>query len=76
MTEYTLDTLEKMTAALEAAGKDILYYENIEGGHGGSANSEQAAFMGALSYTFLWQKLQDSAEEEVNEEEKEEVEEE
>ncbi len=37
--------------------KDVLYYENIEGGHGGAANNEQAAFMQAMAYTFLWQKL-------------------
>ena len=47
----------KMAAALDAAGKDVLYYENIEGGHGGAANNEQAAFMSALAYTFLWEKL-------------------
>lgn len=47
----------KMTAALIEAGKEILYYENIEGGHGGSANNEQAAFMEALAYHFLWKTL-------------------
>lgn len=47
----------KMTAALEIAQKDILYYENIEGGHGGSANNKQAAFMSSLAYTFLWNQL-------------------
>ena len=46
-----------MTAALEVAQKDVLYYENIEGGHGGSANNEQAAFMSSLAYTFLWDRL-------------------
>lgn len=47
----------KMMAKLEDAGKDVLYYENIEGGHGGSANNAQAAHMSALAYTFLWSKL-------------------
>jgi prolyl oligopeptidase len=47
----------KMTAALEDADRAVLYYENMEGGHGGSANSEQAAFMNALAYTFLWETL-------------------
>ena len=47
----------KMTAMLEGAGKDVLYYENIEGGHGGSANNEQAAFMTTLAYSFLWNTL-------------------
>ena len=47
----------KMTALLEATGHPVYYYENIEGGHGGAANNEQAAFMQALAYTFLWDKL-------------------
>jgi prolyl oligopeptidase len=47
----------KMAAALLAHGKDVTYYENIEGGHGGAANNEQASFMNALAYTFLWEKL-------------------
>ena len=47
----------KMSAALEAANKNVWYYENIEGGHGGSANNTQASFMSALAYTFLWQQL-------------------
>jgi prolyl oligopeptidase len=47
----------KMTALLESENKDVLYYENIEGGHGGSANNEQAAFMNTLAYSFLWNTL-------------------
>ncbi|EJZ13949.1 prolyl oligopeptidase, partial [Mycolicibacterium fortuitum subsp. fortuitum DSM 46621 = ATCC 6841 = JCM 6387] len=47
----------KMTAALEAAGHRVLYYENIEGGHGGAADNKQAAFKAALTYEFLWQTL-------------------
>jgi prolyl oligopeptidase len=47
----------KMTARMEELGHDVLYYENIEGGHGGAANNEQAAYMQALAYTFLKQKL-------------------
>lgn len=47
----------KMAAALKAAGKDVLYFENIEGGHGGAADNAQAAFMSALAYTFLWDQL-------------------
>ena len=47
----------KMMAKMEAAGKDVRYYENIEGGHGGAANNAQAAHMSALAYTFLWQQL-------------------
>ena len=47
----------KMTALLESENKDVLYYENMEGGHGGSANNEQAAFMNTLAYSFLWNTL-------------------
>ncbi len=48
----------KMAARMmQDYSKDVLYYENIEGGHGGAANNEQAAFMQAMAYTFLWQKL-------------------
>jgi prolyl oligopeptidase len=47
----------KMTALLESLGKRILYYENIEGGHGGAADNRQRAFMDALAYTFLEQAL-------------------
>ena len=47
----------KMMALMEAAGKDVLYYENIEGGHGGAADNAQRAHMTALAYTFLWNTL-------------------
>jgi len=47
----------KMYAKMREAGKDVRYYENIEGGHGGAANNRQAAHMDALYLTFLWQKL-------------------
>ena len=47
----------RMMAKMEAAGKNVRYYENIEGGHGGAANNAQAAHMSALAYTFLWQQL-------------------
>ncbi len=47
----------KMTARLLELGKDVTYYENIEGGHGGAATNAQAAHMTALAYTFLWQRL-------------------
>jgi prolyl oligopeptidase len=48
----------KMVAKMKADGHDVLYYENVEGGHGGAANNQQLAFMGALAYTFLWNQLQ------------------
>jgi prolyl oligopeptidase len=44
----------KMVAKMNEQGHDILYYENIEGGHAGAADNRQAAFMQALAYTFLW----------------------
>ncbi|WP_305804274.1 prolyl oligopeptidase family serine peptidase [Stenotrophomonas sp. YIM B06876] len=47
----------KMAAKMIDAGKDVTYYENIEGGHGGAANNAQAAHMQALAYSFLWQQL-------------------
>ena len=43
----------KMTAALEDAGHQVWFYENIEGGHGGVADNAQAAFMTALIFEFL-----------------------
>lgn len=47
----------KMTARLLEYGQPVLYFENIEGGHGGSANNRQKAYMDALAYTFLWNRL-------------------
>ena len=31
----------KMVAKMKAQGHDVLYYENIEGGHGGAADNKQ-----------------------------------
>ena len=47
----------KMFFRMKEQGHDVLYYENIEGGHGGAADNKQAAFMNALAYTFLWRTL-------------------
>ncbi len=47
----------KMTAALQAAGHPVWYYENIEGGHAGTADNAQIAFKSALSFAFLWRML-------------------
>lgn len=47
----------KMAALMESANKNVLYYENIEGGHGGAANNAQRAHMTALVYSFLWNTL-------------------
>ena len=47
----------KMVARMGAQGHDVLYFENIEGGHGAAANNEQAARMWAQTFTFLWRQL-------------------
>ena len=46
-----------MAAKMKEMGLDLVYYENIEGGHGGAADNKQAAFMTALAYSFLWSQL-------------------
>jgi prolyl oligopeptidase len=48
----------KMVARMKDQGHDVVYYENIEGGHGGAADNKQAAFMSALAFTFLKKQLQ------------------
>lgn len=47
----------KMAARLETSGKDVTYWENIEGGHGGAADAGQQATMQALIFTFLRNRL-------------------
>jgi prolyl oligopeptidase len=47
----------KMAARMDAFGHDFLYYENIEGGHGGTANQEQLAYRTALEFVFFMQAL-------------------
>ncbi len=47
----------KMAAWLRDHGKDVTYYENVEGGHGGAADNSQAAFMSALAFEFLAERL-------------------
>jgi prolyl oligopeptidase len=49
----------KLVARMREYGLPVTYYENVEGGHGGSADNEQAAFMSALDYEFLWRHLSD-----------------
>ncbi len=43
----------KMAAQLEEYGFDFFYYENIEGGHGGTANQDQLAMRTALEYAYF-----------------------
>lgn len=47
----------KMAARMLEQGHRVLYWENIEGGHGGAADNAQRAQMQALEYAFLWQQL-------------------
>jgi prolyl oligopeptidase len=47
----------KLAAKLLGWDKDVLYYENIEGGHGGAANNEQSALMTALAWQFFIDEL-------------------
>lgn len=47
----------KMVAKMEAQGHKVHYYENTEGGHGGSANLEQRILWASLEFTYLWDKL-------------------
>jgi prolyl oligopeptidase len=47
----------KMAARLEEEHHDVLYYENIEGGHSAGANNKEQAYFFALSYTFLLNQL-------------------
>ena len=54
----------KMVKRLHDVGKGkdwpVFYYENIEGGHGGAADSKQEAFMTSLAYDFMWRALTSS----------------
>lgn len=43
----------KAIAALAALGYPYYYYENIEGGHGGTANQDQLAYRTALEYAYF-----------------------
>ncbi|MDP3673292.1 MAG: prolyl oligopeptidase family serine peptidase [Telluria sp.] len=47
----------KMVALMQEQGHDVLYWENMEGGHAGAANNDQQARMWALTYTFLLNQL-------------------
>ena len=43
----------KMAAKMADMGHEFFYYENIEGGHGGTANQEQLAMRTALEYAYF-----------------------
>ena len=50
----------KMAAKVAAQGHQVIYYENIEGGHAGAADNAQRAFMWALAFEFLHRTLDTS----------------
>lgn len=43
----------KMAAKMESMGRPFFYYENMEGGHGGTSNQDQLAYRIALEYTYF-----------------------
>ncbi len=47
----------KTVARLQDLGQEVWYFENVEGGHGGSSTNEQLAYRIALSYAHLWREL-------------------
>jgi len=47
----------KMVAKMLDQGHEVLYYENIEGGHGGAANLKQSAYLNALIFSYLLERL-------------------
>ena len=49
----------KMAAKMLAMGHDVLYHENVEGGHAGAADNAERAHLWALVFRFLWEALGD-----------------
>lgn len=47
----------KMAARMEEYGHNFLYFENIDGGHGGAANLNEAVVRNALIWTYFNQEL-------------------
>lgn len=47
----------KMVAKMLSMNKNVLYYENIEGGHAGAADNVQRAHLSAMAYTYLFEQL-------------------
>ncbi|WP_428407467.1 prolyl oligopeptidase family serine peptidase [Hyphococcus sp.] len=50
----------KAAAKMDSLGYDYFYYENIEGGHGGTANQEQLAHRTALEWVYFARMLMGS----------------
>ncbi len=53
----------KFVARMLEQGHDVLYFENIEGGHGGAANLKQSAYINALIQAYLHERLAGNVEE-------------
>jgi prolyl oligopeptidase len=47
----------KMVAKMKDMGLDVLYFENIEGGHAGAADNNQAAELNSMAFAYLMQQL-------------------
>jgi prolyl oligopeptidase len=47
----------KMVAKMLDSGHPVLYFENIEGGHGTGSLNRQRALTVALEYSYLWKML-------------------
>lgn len=47
----------KMAARLAEVGSQVTYWENVEGGHGGSSTNAQAAYKAALEWEFFADRL-------------------
>ena len=47
----------KMVAKMKAQGHDVLYFEDVEGGHGAGSTPAQQAYLWALTYTYFWNEL-------------------
>lgn len=45
----------KMAAKLKKVGADVLYFENMEGGHGAGADARDQSVLYAVEYLYLWQ---------------------
>lgn len=51
----------KMAARLEELGQPVLYFENVEGGHGGAANLDQLVRRRTLALSYFFRRLVDAA---------------
>jgi prolyl oligopeptidase len=54
---YPAHARKMVARMLEQGHRDVLYYENMEGGHGGAADNSQRAQLQALRFAFLWDAL-------------------